>query len=134
MCGRLFGIVGVHYGGCCSGRCTCVCARLQWALRACTPPWGFCVVVFHGRLAERHNTSFLSFNALVVSQPGLQATDPDDIHALAEPFHTRGQPVILEETRYEYYLTPPGDSLAWFRRLFWRAALSGAHATYGGLR
>jgi hypothetical protein len=44
------------------------------------------------------------------------------------------QPVILEESRYEYYQTPPGDVPAWFRQLFWVCILSGGHATYGGIK
>ncbi|MBP9901411.1 MAG: DUF4038 domain-containing protein, partial [Verrucomicrobia bacterium] len=42
-------------------------------------------------------------------------------------------PVVLDEDRYEHYLSPKHDRY-FFRRLMWASLLSGGQATYGGLK
>ncbi len=42
-------------------------------------------------------------------------------------------PVVMDEDRYEHH-REPAHKRYFFRRLMWASLLSGAHATYGGLR
>ncbi len=61
--------------------------------------------------------------------------DKDQVNgALLLQYRASGSdPVVLDEDRYEHYMSPKHDRY-FFRRLMWASLLSGGHATYGGLK
>ena len=67
---------------------------------------------------------------LVVSRSGV---DPC-VYVCVVSLSVAGKPVVLEKSRYEYYLSPATDLQLWFREMFWVCLLSRGHSTYGGIK
>jgi hypothetical protein len=91
-------------------------------------PWGTLITNHQSRFQgnDFYNEQWMDITSI---------HDLDHVHGnkILEYREKKGQPVVLDEDRYEHW-RPPVHRRYFFRRLMWGTLLSGGHATYGGLR
>ncbi len=89
-----------------------------------------------GTLLANHQARFTGYSFVdALWSDIITLEDKDQVGgALVLQYRALGHdPVVLDEDRYEHYLSPKHDRY-FFRRLMWASLLSGGHATYGGLK
>ena len=89
-----------------------------------------------GTLLSNHQARFHGYSFVDAAWSDIITIEDKDqvAGALLLKYRELGNdPVVLDEDRYEHYLSPKHDRY-FFRRLMWASLLSGGQATYGGLK